>query len=167
MLNATLYLFPALMLFAAWMDLFTMRISNGISIALAIGFLPVALGFGLSPVVIGAHYLCGFFILVITFTLFALGNIGGGDAKLAAASAIWIGWDALLDYLIAASLLGGALALLILLARQFSLPLALLRFDWIARLHEPKGGIPFGVALGMGGVIVYPQTALWLGALGS
>ena len=58
MLNATLYLFPALMLFAAWMDLFTMRISNGISIALAIGFLPVALGFGLSPVVIGADYLC-------------------------------------------------------------------------------------------------------------
>jgi len=167
MLNATLYLFPALMLFAAWMDLFTMRISNGISIVLAVGFLPLALAFGLSPVVIGAHYICGFFILVITFALFALGKIGGGDAKLAAASAIWIGWDALLDYLIAASLLGGALALLILVVRQFSLPLALLRCDWIARLHEPKAGIPFGVALGVGAIIVYPQTALWLGAPGS
>ena len=167
MLNATLYLFPALMLFAAWMDLFTMRIANWISLALALGFLPLALGVGLPPGLIGSHYLCGFFILCITFTLFALGKIGGGDAKLAAASAVWIGWDLLLDYLIAASLLGGALALLILAARQFPLPLALLRWPWIVRLHEPRNGMPFGVALGVGAIIVYPQTAIWLGTLGA
>lgn len=167
MLNATLYLFPALMLFAAWMDLFTMRISNWISMTLTFGFLPLALVAGLPPGLIGAHYLCGVFILCITFTLFAFGKIGGGDAKLAAASAIWIGWDLLLEYLVAASLLGGVLALLILAARQFPLPLALMRWSWIVRLHEPRTGMPFGVALGAGAIIVYPQTAIWLGALGA
>jgi len=167
MLNAALYLFPALMLFAAWMDLFTMRIANEISIALAFGFLPLALAFDLSPWVIGIHYLCGVATLVVTFTLFALGKIGGGDAKLAAASAIWIGLDVLPTYAITASLFGGLLALTILAIRQFSLPLVLLRCAWIARLHEPKGDIPFGVALGLGGVYVYPQTAIWLGALGA
>ena len=166
MLDATLYLFPALMLFAAWMDLFTMRISNGISMALAVGFLPLAHVVGLPPSLIASHYLCGSFILCITFTLFALGKIGGGDAKLAAASSIWIGWDLLLEYLIAASILGGLLALLILAARQFPLPLALLRWPWIVRLHEPRTGMPFGVALGAGAIIVYPQTAIWVGALG-
>ena len=154
MLNATLYLFPALMLFAAWMDLFTMRISNWISMTLTLGFLPLAL-------------VCGVFILCITFTLFAFGKIGGGDAKLAAASAIWIGWDSLLEYLLAASILGGVLALLILAARQFPLPLVLMRWSWIVRLHEPRNGMPFGVALGAGAIIVYPQTAIWLGALGA
>lgn len=166
MLNATVFSFPMLMLFAAWMDLFTMRISNWISIALTLAFFPLALLSGLGLGDIGFHYLCGLFILVPTFTLFAFGKIGGGDAKLAASSAIWIGWDSLLDYLIIAALLGGALALLILAARQIALPLFLLRQPWIARLHEPKTGIPFGVALGLGAMIVYPQTAIWLGALG-
>ena len=65
-----------------------------------------------------------------------------------------------------ASLLGGALAVLILAARQIALPLFLLRWSWIARLHEPQTGIPFGVALGVGATIIYPETAIWLGALG-
>ena len=167
MLSATVFLFPMLMLFAAWMDLFTMRISNGISIALTLAFFPLALACGLSLGTIGLHYLCGLFILAPTFALFAFGKIGGGDAKLAASSALWIGWESLLDYFLIASLLGGALSLFILLARQIALPLFLLRWSWIARLHEPKTGIPFGVALGVGATIIYPQTPIWLGALGA
>ena len=162
MLQASLLICPLLMIFAACMDLFTLRISNNISIALVIGFFPLALICGLSLPAIGLHYGCGLFILFITFTLFALGKIGGGDAKLAAASAVWIGWDLLLDYLLIASLLGGALALFLLAARRAPLPLVLLREPWIARLHDPKGAVPFGIALGLGGVIVYPQTPLWL-----
>ena len=166
MLRAAVFLFPTLMLFAAWMDLFTMRISNVIPIVLTLAFLPLALASGFTLSQIGLHYLCGIFILTPTFCLFALGKIGGGDAKLAASSAIWIGWESLFDYLIMASLLGGALALLILAARQIALPLFLLRWSWIARLHEPQTGIPFGVALGVGATIIYPETAIWLGAVG-
>ena len=167
MLTIAVYLFPMLMLFAACHDLFTMRISNRISIVLAIGFLPLALLGGMAPSLIATHYACGAAVLAITFTLFALGKIGGGDAKLAASSVIWIGWEPLVDYLIVTSLLGGALAVFLLLARQVALPLILLKQDWIARLHEPRGGIPYGVALGLAGVLVYPDTAIWRAAFGA
>ena len=71
--------------------------------------------------------------------------------------------------LVAAALiafLGGAFALLLLAMRKFPLPVALLRQDWIARLHTAEGPLPFGVALGAGAVIVYPQTNIWLSAMG-
>ncbi len=163
--------FPILMVFAACMDLFTMRISNYISIALAAGFLPAAMICGLplwSLAVnsIALHYVCGIFVFMVTFLLFATGKIGGGDAKLLASSAIWVGWDSLLDYLVVASFLGGALALFLLAMRKIPLPLVLLKHTWIARLHEPKGPVPFGVALGVGALIVYPETQIYLSALG-
>ena len=167
MLDAAVLLFPFLMILAACMDLFTMRISNSISIVLALGFLPLALLTGMPYWDIALHYACGLFILSITFTLFAFNVIGGGDAKLAAASVIWVGWGSVIDYLLIASVFGGLLALFLLSARQFPLPLVLQRQPWIACLHEPRGGVPFGVALGLGGVIVYPQTAIWLSTLGA
>ena len=166
MLYATAFLFPILMLFAAWMDLFTMRIANWISIVLTLAFLPIAFACGLRPGLIGQHYLCGLLILAPPFALFAFGKIGGGDAKLAASSAIWMGWGGLVDYLLVSSLLGGVLAIVILAARQVPLPLFLLRWSWVVRLHEPKTGIPFGVALGAGAIIVYPYTAIWMAAVG-
>lgn len=148
-----------------------MRISNKISIVLVVGFLPAALICGLplwslAAHSIGLHYACGFFVLAISFALFATGKIGGGDAKLLASSAIWVGWDSLLDYLVVASFLGGALALFLLAMRKIPLPLVLLKHTWIARLHEPKGPVPFGVALGVGALIVYPETQIYLSALG-
>ena len=48
-------------------------------------------------------------VLAVTFVFFALGWIGGGDAKLAAATALWLGFDHLLKYLLYASLFGGVL----------------------------------------------------------
>ena len=167
MLYASAFLFPVLMLFAAWMDLFTMRIANWISIVLTFMFLPLGLACGLGFGLIGQNYLCGLLVLAPTFALFAFGKIGGGDAKLAASSAIWMGWGGLFDYLIVSSLLGGVLAVAILTARQVPLPLFLLRWPWVVRLHEPKTGIPFGVALGAGAIIVYPQTPIWMGAVGA
>ena len=171
MLSSVILLFPVCMIFAACMDLFTMRISNRLTIAIAIGFLPVALMadlplWTLTLESIALHYACGFLMLLIGFALFAFGKIGGGDAKLVAASAIWIGWGGLLNYIVVASFLGGLFALFLLAARKLPLPLLLLKQAWIARLHEPKSPVPFGVALGAGAVIVYPQTPIWLSAMG-
>jgi prepilin peptidase CpaA len=36
--------------------------------------------------------------------------------------------------------------------------------QWVARLLEPKTGIPYGVALASAGLFLYPGTAIWLGA---
>ena len=49
--------------------------------------------------------------------MFNFGWIGGGDAKLAAATAAWLGWTAILDYGLAAALFGGILTLILLGAR--------------------------------------------------
>ena len=103
-----LLLFPALMAFAASSDLLTMTISNWLSLALAGGFfllIPVT-GMGLHGV--GMHLAAATVVLVVAFLFFSQGWIGGGDAKLAAATALWFGFDHLLDYLIYASLFGGA-----------------------------------------------------------
>ena len=102
--------------------------------------------------------------LPIFFGLFARGWIGGGDAKLAAATAIWLGFDHLGDYALFASALGGLLTLLIIVLRKWPLPGVLLTRHWATRLHEPGTGIPYGIALASAGLFLYPETAIWLAA---
>jgi hypothetical protein len=90
-------------------------------------------------------------ILMIAFVMFNLGWIGGGDAKLAAATAAWLGWAAILDYGLAAALFGGILTLIILGARTAPLPAVFGRIDWLARLHNANAGVPYGIALAAAG----------------
>src|SRR5260370_29967238 len=103
---ARLLLFPALMAFAAASDLLTMTISNRVSLALAAGFLVLAILGGMGLYAILAHIGAGAAVLVMAFACFAMGWIGGGDAKVAAAAALWFGFGHLLNYLLYASLFG-------------------------------------------------------------
>ena len=160
----TLLFFPVLMAFAALSDLFTMTISNRISIALVVVFVPFAYFVGLSGQDIAIHLVCGFGVLVLTFGMFAFGWIGGGDAKLAAATAVWVGWQQLGVYGIYSAFLGGVLTLLILAMRKMPVPVAALRYTWIARLHDEHSGVPYGIALAVAGLIIYPDTGLWSAA---
>src|SRR5499426_3030817 len=109
-----LLLFPALMAFAASSDLLTMTISNRLSLALAGGFFLLIAVTGMSLYAFGMHLAAGGVVLVVAFAFFSQGWIGGGDAKLAAATALWFGFDHLLPYLVYASLFGGALTLALL-----------------------------------------------------
>src|SRR5690606_17234823 len=84
--------------------------------------------------------------------------IGGGDAKIAASAALWFGFAHLLDYLVAASIVGGALTLIILQLRRWPMPAFLTSQDWLVRLHDKATGIPYGVALAAGAMLVYPNT---------
>ena len=97
-----LLVFPALMAFAAVSDLLTMTIPNRVSLLLIAGFLAMAWLIGMDWQTIGLHFAAGALVLVITFTMFALGWIGGGDAKLAAATGMWCGFGVLLDYALVA-----------------------------------------------------------------
>src|SRR5207253_49986 len=109
-----LVLFPAVMAFAASSDLLTMTISNRVTLILIAGFFALALASGMSLADILSHLGAGAVVLVIAFGCFARGWIGGGDAKLAAATALWFGFDYLLTYLLYASLFGGALTLILI-----------------------------------------------------
>jgi prepilin peptidase CpaA len=161
---ARLLLFPALMAFAAASDLFTMTISNRVSLALAAGFVALALATGMAVPEILMHLAAGATVLVVAFACFAFGWIGGGDAKVAAGAALWFGFGHLLNYLLYASLFGGALTLLLLQFRQWPLPYALAGQPWLLKLHAKDSGIPYGIALAIGALVVYPETE-WIKAV--
>jgi prepilin peptidase CpaA len=161
----TLTLLPGKMAFAASSDLFTMTIANRVSLILIGGFGLLAIMTGMSPSNVLLHVGAGALVLVVAFTMFSCGWIGGGDAKLAAATALWFGFNHLFDYLIYSSILGGALTLLLIQFRMFPLPHVLVGREWIERLHRRGGGIPYGIALAAAALLVYPHTE-WMTKLG-
>src|SRR5512134_1178175 len=106
---ARLLLFPAMMAFAASSDLLTMTISNRIALILVAGFFALSYFSGMSMNDVLSHVGAALAVLSVTFLFFARGWIGGGDAKLAAATALWLGFDHLTEYLLYASMIGGLL----------------------------------------------------------
>ena len=104
------------------------------------------------------HLAAGVTVLVVAFTCYAIGQVGGGDAKIAACVGLWFGFGHILDFLLFASLFGGAMTLLLLYARQWPLPRPLTGQAWLLRLHDKQTGIPYGIALAFGALMVYPET---------
>jgi prepilin peptidase CpaA len=161
---ARLLLFPALMAFAAASDLFTMTISNRVSLLLAAGFLVLAVAGGMGFHDMLLHVAAGMTVLTVAFVCFTMGWVGGGDAKVAAAAALWFGFAHLMSYLVYASLFGGALTLLLLQFRQWPLPYPLAGQAWLLKLHAKESGIPYGIALAVGALMIYPETE-WVKAI--
>src|SRR5262249_227473 len=153
-----LTLFPAMMAFAASSDLLTMTISNRVSLILVGGFAALAAIGGLTAAGALSHLAAGCVVLVAAFSLFARGVIGGGDAKLAAATALWLGFDHLLPYLLYASLIGGALSVALIWFRMAPLPAWLARHEWARRLHRQDAGGPHGIAPSPAAPALYPAT---------
>ena len=99
--------------------------------------------------------------LSVTFAMFAIGGMGGGDAKLIAASSLWMGFSLnLLVYLIASTMIGGVLTLLILSYRNSPLADLTGRNMFLRHFADRKAGIPYGLALGLGGLMTYPDSPL-------
>ena len=161
---ARLLLFPALMAFAAANDLLTMTISNRVALALAGGFLVLAPLSGMSMTDMLMHLAAGALVLVIAFACFAFNQIGGADAKIASAAALWFGFEHLMNYLLYASIFGGVLTLALMQFRQWPLPCMLAGQPWLARLHASDNGVPYGIALTLGALMVYPETE-WVKAI--
>ena len=156
-----LLLFPALMAFAASSDLLTMTISNRVTLILVAGFFALALFTGMNLNAVMWHSVAALAVLAVTFVFFAQGWIGGGDAKLAAATALWLGFDHLLPYVLYASIFGGILTIAMIRFRLMPLPAALAEQDWVKRLHKLDGGVPYGIALAAAALLIYPDTT-WM-----
>jgi prepilin peptidase CpaA len=156
-----LFIFPVLLAYAGCSDLLTMRIANWLVLLVVVAYFALALLSGISLAAIGVSAGCALVVLLVAFAFFAFGWIGGGDAKLVAAITLWIGFDQALPYLLYSALLGGSLTLLLLSVRRFPLPPFFAATPWIGRLHNPKTGVPYGIALAAAGLLVYPQTAIF------
>jgi prepilin peptidase CpaA len=161
MSTLAMLLFPLGMAFAASSDLLTMRISNKLVLLLVVGFCIVAISINLPLQQFAMHVTCALVVLAVGFVLFALRWIGGGDAKLAAATTLWLGFGLTLPYLVYAGLLGGVLTLLILALRNLPLTPTLARFRWLERLHDRKTGVPYGIALALAGMLTYTNSTIF------
>ncbi|MEO6014797.1 MAG: prepilin peptidase [Devosia sp.] len=162
-----LFIFPLLMAFAASSDLLTMRIANWLVLIVAGTYFALALIAQIPLSDIGMSVAAASIVLVIAFAFFAFGWIGGGDAKLVSATTLWVGFGLMLQYLIYAALLGGALTLMILWVRRYPLHPALARHKWIDRLHDSKSGVPYGIALAIAALLVYSETEIFRVFIGS
>ena len=159
----SLILFPALVIWAGIKDATSYTIPNWISATLALAFVPVALLLGLSLGQIGLAVLVAFSVLLVGIILFALRWIGGGDAKLLAACALWLGPTALMMFLLTTALLGGGLALgLLALRNPLLVPLVQRAPRWVGRLLTPGADVPYGVAIAAAALIRFEQSPLLL-----
>jgi prepilin peptidase CpaA len=167
MLEALIFVvFPFCMAFAIVSDMVSMTIANRVSLVLVATFAMVAPLTGMAWVDFGWHFAGGALVLCCTFVLFAIGGMGGGDAKLMAATALWMGFSPqLMQYLLQASIYGGMLTLLLIIYRNS--PLSSFTGGNVLLRHfaNGKAGIPYGVALGAAGLMVYPSTPLMQWAL--
>lgn len=167
--NLVLTLFPAMMVFAVFSDLLTLTIPNYISLILVCGYLTSSTWLGTPWQLVVAHLGCGLVVLTIGFVLFEARVIGGGDAKLASATALWLGFGNLIEYAVIFSLMGGALASIILFLRfrNHEAEEDQCATSLLARLSSrATSHMPYGVALGGAGLVLYPHTTIWQGLTG-
>lgn len=157
--------FPILVIVAALRDVVSYTIPNWIPLAL-IGLFPLAaLSVGLPLAAVGLNLAAGAAALVAGMVMFALGWIGGGDAKLFAAAGLWLGWPAMVSDVAVTGLAGGALALALLTLRSAHVrPFVLNGPAWFGRLAEPGENVPYGVAIAAGALAAFPACALMRGA---
>lgn len=150
--------FSFVMIYAGLADLTTLKIRNWLSGLLVASYALLAplAGFGLRE--IGFSIAVGAIVLVIAFALFSFGWVGGGDAKLASATVLWLGADHTLTYFFYMALFGGGLAISLLMFRTVLIPVSWHRQVWISRLHAGETGIPYGVAMAAAALIVFKET---------
>ncbi len=150
---------------AAWNDMTSMTIPNWISLVLVAGFL-IAVPFAWQGwAVFGTHMLIGFICFALGVGMFALGWMGGGDAKLFAATSLWWVWADLWQYLVFTAIAGGLLAIFLLLGRKF-FPVKILKTDWLYRLFKDEKKMPYGLALAFGALMTLPKSDFYLFASG-
>ncbi|PDT49044.1 MULTISPECIES: prepilin peptidase [Sinorhizobium] len=156
--------FAGTMTYAGVKDVATMTISNRLVGFLLIAFAVLAPLAGLDLSTIWSSILVASAVLACTFAFFALGWIGGGDAKLLPVAVLWLGPGLALSFVIYASVLGAVLTLTLLQFRRVPLPLVLKKRAWSSRLHQPQSGIPYGAAMAPAALLLLPESH-WFSAL--
>ncbi len=162
-----LVVFPLCLTFASFTDLFEMTIPNRVPAVLLGAFLLVAPFSGLGWSGFGMHMAAAALVFAGGFALFALNVMGGGDAKLLTAAAAWFGLTkSLFVFLIYVGYAGGALTLLILLLRARANLVIAMGLPVPHSILSAKK-IPYGIAIGIGGLVSYAQSPLVTQALES
>ena len=154
-------LFAICQIIAAVNDALTMKIPNWISLTLLAGFICITPFAWVDIATFGEHILIGLGVFAVAFAMFAAGWLGGGDAKLLAATAFWWQIPDLFPYLLVTTIAGGALALFLIIGRRF-IPVKLLTSPWLHRLFKDETKMPYGIALAIGALVTLPKSQIYL-----
>jgi prepilin peptidase CpaA len=161
-----LAVYPAALLIAAANDLYEFKIPNWVSLTLFAAFPVTCFAFDAPASVAIEGLLIGAAALAVGFALFATRVLGGGDAKLIAAIAPWIGLSGLATFLFNMAFAGGALAIALIIFRKTPALPIYAQAPWVMRLHQKPKDIPYAVAIAAGGLLTFPQTPLFQLAFG-
>lgn len=136
-------------LWAAVSDMTNRTVPNPIPFLIAVGFILAALT-APSTVKLVPALAAGAGVLAVTAGMFAVNWIGGGDAKLMAALALWSGLEMLPQFLLVTAVTGGILGVVIWLWR-------------LMRRHTSHASgavagtsdtVPYAIAIACGGLTV-------------
>lgn len=148
---------------AAWSDYTRMNIPNLYSIAIILSFIPAfaAMKFFAPDVTYfgnwQSHLITFVAVFAVTYVLFLLKFIGGGDSKLITAYALWTGFQGLMPFLFFMALIGGVLGLITLLLGKVKLVKKPKRGSWVAKAQNGKREVPYGIAIFTGAIIAFWQ----------
>lgn len=158
--------FPAALLIAAMNDLYEFKIPNWVSATLFVSYFAAGVGLGAPGSMLLEGFLFGCAAVTVGFCMFAGKLLGGGDAKLIAACAPWIGLSAFAPFLLNVALAGGAFAIALILFRRTPAFPVYAQAPWLMRLHQKPKDIPYAVAIALGGLLTFSQTPLFQLAFG-
>lgn len=131
-------------------DVRSLRIHNLNSIVILFCFFPAYFA---SPEFfngLGQHLAAMAIMFAVTYVMFALGMMGGGDSKLGTALGLWVGLKGLMLFTFYMAIMGGLLgfiSLVIFRKKPFKNPRP---GSWVAELQEGRNAIPYGVAISFG-----------------
>jgi prepilin peptidase CpaA len=159
-------IFPVLMVIAGAGDALSMRIPNWLTLSIGMLFLPMAIATGMPWMDVGVHLLMGLAMFVVGFVIFALGLFGGGDAKLLAAAALWLGWPDLMPFLTMTAFAGGLLALCVGVWALISQNSEIKDGSLFKRFGGVKPNVPYGYAFAIGAILAFPES-WWMSVAGA
>jgi prepilin peptidase CpaA len=168
-------LVAALMIWGALSDVRTARIPNGLVLA-GLLFAPASAAASAGLVGLGGALAAAMVAFIIGFLLFAVGAIGGGDAKFLMVGAALVGLPQLVPYLLVVGMLGGALAIGTVVWKRQGVEATIMTMDlaknaltlgrrgYRGRLgDEDRIVVPYGVAIAAGAFItLFTSFGEWL-----
>ena len=159
MILIPLALFAIALIYAATTDAASMLITNRTVVVVMVAFaLATPLAWE-SWAVFGEHMLVGLCFFLAGFVMFAIGGLGGGDAKLMAATGLWWTGMDVIPYIFNVTILGAGLALFLIFGRKY-VPASVASHRMVARMFSEEKKMPYGIALAGGALMVLPSSDL-------
>ncbi len=144
---------------AGWSDFKGMTIPNIYSVFIVLAFIPAFAADHFAGAGIfffwQSHLIALAVMFVATFIMFALRTLGGGDAKLLSAYALWFGLKGLPIFIFYTAFLGGVLGLAALVLRQWKPIKSPAEGSWIARVQDGESKVPYGIPIAGGALLSF------------